>query len=57
MGGLVREGGCDLLLRLLPSDISLSFPPALEDFVLQPAAINPNYVVGMLGGRFHLHQP
>lgn len=57
VGGFNREGGCDLLFRLLSSDISLSFPPAPEDFVLQPAAINPNHAVGMLGGRFLLHQP
>lgn len=56
VGEFFRQGGCDWLFRLLPGDISLSFPPVPEDCVLQPAAINPNYVVGMLGGKFHLHQ-
>lgn len=56
VGVSVRQGGWDLLLRLFPSDISLSCPPVPKDCVLQPAAINPNYVAGMLGGRFHLHQ-
>lgn len=56
MGTSIGEGGCDLLFGFLQSDISLSFPPAPEDCVLQSVAINPNDVVGTLGVSFHLHQ-